>query len=54
MVEFDGPVAQSVEHRTENPSVDSSILSWPTIKDKGLQAVTTVCGPFVFVIVTDL
>ena len=26
-----GPVAQSVEQRTENPCVDSSILSWPTI-----------------------
>ena len=28
---IDGPVAQSVEHRTENPSVGSSILPWPTI-----------------------
>lgn len=31
ITDVDGPVAQSVEHRTENPSVDSSILSWPTI-----------------------
>ena len=32
-----GPVAQSVEQRTENPCVDSSILSWPTMKIKGLR-----------------
>jgi hypothetical protein len=32
-----GPVAQSVEQRTENPCVDSSILSWPTIEIKGLR-----------------
>ena len=31
-----GPVAQSVEQRTENPCVDSSILSWPTMIIKGL------------------
>jgi len=41
-----GPVAQSVEHRTENPSVGSSILPWPTMKIKGLANVWF--SPFFF------
>ena len=41
-----GLVAQSVEQRTENPCVDSSILSWPTNKNKGLQLKD--CSPFLF------
>ena len=43
-----GPVAQSVEHRTENPSVGSSILPWPTMKIKGLRVLKVDSWPLFF------
>ena len=39
-------VAQSVEQRTENPCVDSSILSWGTMY---MQALTIFVGAFFYI-----